>query len=187
MDATGISTRQYGRWRTSRLSSKKVKRKFVKMHLSVDSKRNIILIGVSTKGWKGDHKFGLQMLRKLKRTLEKHKVDLDNVLADPYYRSRIMAKTVSRMGGKPLIKIKSSDTLRKKGVKEWVAMVKFQREAPEKFMRFYCNRVIIEGIISAVKNIFGTVVRSRKRYNQDIEVLCRMLLWNYMQIEPEEF
>ncbi len=55
MDATGISTRQYGRWRTSRLSSKKVKRRFVKVHLSLSLERNLILIGFSTKGWKGDH------------------------------------------------------------------------------------------------------------------------------------
>ncbi|MFQ6059749.1 MAG: hypothetical protein ACE5KV_00430 [Thermoplasmata archaeon] len=65
MDATGISTRQYGRWRTSRLCSRKVKRRYVKVHLSMDLERNIILIGFSSKGWKGDHRFGLSMLAHL--------------------------------------------------------------------------------------------------------------------------
>lgn len=63
-------------------------------------------------------------------------------------------------------------------------MVRFQREMPEEFMKSYCYRVVIEGIFSAMKNIFGVVIRSRKRHNQDVEVLSRLVLWNYMNIGP---
>lgn len=59
-------------------------------------------------------------------------------------------------------------------------------EMPEEFMRSCCHRVVTEGIVSAMKNIFGVLVRSRKRHNQDVEVLFRMVLWDYIDIEPEE-
>jgi len=77
MDATRLSTRQYGRWKTSRLCSKKVKRKFVKVHLTLDLERKIILIGLSAKGWKGDHAFGLRMLRKVKGGMRRNKVNIE--------------------------------------------------------------------------------------------------------------
>lgn len=187
MDATGLSTRQYGRWRTSRLSSKKVKRRFVKVHLTLDLERKIILMGLSTKGWKGDHAFGLRMLQKIKGRMSRSKVDLDKALGDCGYTSREIASLIGRMKGKPLLKIKESHTARRKGSKEWSLMVTFQKEMPREFMKSYCYRVVIEGIISAMKNIFGLVVRSRKRHNQDVEVLSRLILWNYINIEPEEF
>jgi len=187
MDATGISTRQYGRWRTSRLSSKSTKRKFVKVHLSMDLDRNIVLVGMSTKGWKGDHRFGLRMLHRIRGELERSDIDLDKVLADCGYTSREMASLVARMNGRPFLKTRVHHSTRRKGSKEWSLMVRFQREMPEEFMKFYCYRVVIEGIISAMKSIFGLVIRSRKRHNQDVEVLSRLVLWNYMNIEPEEF
>lgn len=187
MDATGISTRQYGRWRTSRLSSKKIKRRFVKVHLSLSLERNLALIGFSTKGWKGDHKFGLRMLERIRAGLRRSEARLDKVLADCGYTSRKMASIIGKMDGKPFLKIKTNHTTRRKGSKEWSLMVKFQREMPEEFMKSYCYRVVIEGISSAMKNLFGVVIRSRKRHNQDVEVLSRLVLWNYMNIGPEEF
>ncbi len=90
------------------------------------------------------------------------------------------------MDGKPFLKVRKNHTARKKGSKKWSLMVRFQKEMPEEFMRSYCYRVVIEGMISAMKNIFGVLVRSRKRHNQDVEVLSRMVLWNYLNIEPEE-
>ena len=85
------------------------------------------------------------------------------------------------------IRFLKTRTARRKGSREWSLMVRFQREMPEEFMKSYCYRVVIEGILSAMKNIFGVVIRSRKRHNQDVEVLSRLVLWNYMNIGPEEF
>lgn len=127
------------------------------------------------------------MLRKVRRDLSGNQVDLEKALGDPGYTSREMASLIGGMKGKPFLKIRKSHTAKRKGSKEWTLMVTFQKEMPEEFMRSYCYRVVIEGIISAMKNIFGLVVRSRKRHNQDVEVLSRLILWNYINIEPEEF
>jgi len=185
MDATGLSTHQYGRWQTIRKSSKKKKRKFVKLHISMDLKSNLILIGFSSKGWKGDHPVGIRMIDKLRRKFKHLGITVEEGIADSGYRSRVMATKIGEMGGTPQIKIRSCDTARKGGSIEWREMVKRQREKTSEFQKSYCYRVVIEGIISALKNIFGPLVRSRKRHNQDVEVLTRLILWNYMHIEPE--
>ncbi|MEE9116610.1 MAG: hypothetical protein V3U09_06920 [Thermoplasmata archaeon] len=114
------------------------------------------------------------------------KVNIEKVLGDCGYTSWKMASLVGSMDGKPFLKVRKNHTARKKGSKKWSLMVRFQKEMPEEFMRSYCYRVVIEGMISAMKNIFGVLVRSRKRHNQDVEVLSRMVLWNYLNIEPEE-
>ncbi|UCE73237.1 MAG: transposase [Methanomassiliicoccales archaeon] len=184
MDATGLSTYQYGCWQTIRKSSKKKKRRFVKLHISLDLKSNLILIGFSSKGWKGDHPFGIRMIDKLRGKFKRLGITVEEGIADSGYRSREMATKIGEMGGTPQIKIRSSDTPRKGGSIEWREMVKRQREKPSEFQKSYCYRVVIEGIISALKYIFGPLVRSRKRHNQDVEVLIRLILWNYMHIEP---
>ncbi len=119
--------------------------------------------------------------------LRRSEAHLDKVLGDCGYTSRKMASIIGEMDGKPFLKIKTNHTTGRKGSKEWSLMVEFQREMPEEFMKSYCYRVVIEGIFSAMKNIFGVVIRSRKRHNQDVEVLSRLVLWNYMNIGPEEF
>ena len=187
MDATGLSTREYGRWRTARYCSHKIKRRFVKMHITIEPEQNLILIGLSTKGWKHEHKFGLKMLQKLKKTFKKYHARLDKTIADSGYRSRDMASRIGKMKGAPIIKVRKNDSPRKKGSKEWKIMVEFQRGKTKEFMKIYCQRVIIEGIISAIKRLFGYTLFSRKRHNQDIEIMCRLVLWNMMNIHPDQF
>jgi len=187
IDATGICTRQYGRWRTSRYASKKIKRKYIKIHIIMDPERNIVLIGASTKGWKGDHPIGLKLMKHLEKVFNRHGIKVRYGLGDSGYRSRKMATQIEKMGGKPMIKIKKGDTAKKKGSKAWSEMVRFQREEEKEFQKIYCQRVIIEGFFSAFKSIFGTTITSRKRHNQNVQIMARLILWNCMHIEPVHF
>ena len=52
------------------------------------------------------------------------------------------------------------------------------KEMPEEFMRSYCYRVVVERIISAMKNVFGVVVRLRRRHNRDVEAMSMFVVWN---------
>lgn len=106
------------------------------------------------------------MLDHLKRALRRHGPKLERTLQDGGYQSREMATKVEELGGEPLIKVKKNVSFRAKG-------------HPEGFKAIYCYRVVIEGIISALKRIFGYRIASKKRHNQNLEVLCRLVLWNY--------
>jgi len=179
MDATGLGTKQYAKWGSARCYSRKVKRMFVKVHLAVDLESRAIVVGIASKGWKGDHAFGLRMLGRIGRSMRSQGLDVERVLGDSGYLSRVMATSVEELGGEPSIKIRSNTTARAGTHPAFRRMVRRQKEQPEEFDAVYCYRVVIEGVISALKRLFGHTLASRKRHHQDVEVLCRLILWNY--------
>jgi len=182
IDATGLSLNQYGRWMNARHAKRKFKKKFIKLHIGVDLNSGAILVGVCSKGWKHDHKFGIQLLRWLRSAFRKIGAKLDSTLQDSAYLSREMVEEVEKNDGTPYIRAKKNSTTRPRHSTRWKYLIRFQKEQPDEFMKKYCYRVVIEGIISAFKRVFGSVLLSKKRHNQDLEVLCRLVLWNCMRL-----
>lgn len=183
VDATGLSTRLYGRWRSARTATKKVKRRYVKMHLLVDLDRKVVLMGCATKGWKGDGPFGRRLLKRVKAPLRRAGVAVDLLLGDTAYCSRETATLVESLDAEPVLKPRADATRKMLGHPAWARMVRRQRADPDAWMARYCYRVVIEGVIGAIKATFGGTIRSKKRHHQDVEVLCRLVLWNCMRME----
>ena len=181
IDATGLSLNQYGQWIRVRNGKRKVKRKFIKIHFAVDRDSGQILVGLSSKGWKHDHKFGVQLVKVLRGFISKSGGTIDAELMDSAYLSREMTDEVERSHATPYIKMKSNSTTRAGRRSSWKRNIRLQKDHPEEFMEEYCYRVIIEGIISAFKKVFGSMLASKKRHHQDVEVLCRFILWNCMR------
>jgi len=180
IDATGLSLNQYGQWIRVRNGEKKMKRKFIKVHLAVDKKSNKILVGLCSKGWKHDHQFGVQLVKALRRTCRRYKITIDAELLDAGYLSRMMTDEIEKSNAKPYIKMKKNSTTKSRRRSSWKRNIRLQKDHPEEFMEVYCYRVVIEGIISAFKRVFGSMIASKKRHHQNVEVLCRLVLWNCM-------
>jgi transposase len=178
IDATGLSLNQYGQWIRVRNGRKKMKRKFIKIHLAVDKESNKILVGLCSKGWKHDHKFGVQLVRALRSTCRRYSTSIDVELLDAGYLSRIMTDEIEKSNAKPYIKMKKNSTTKSRRKSSWKRNIRLQKDHPEEFMKVYCYRVVIEGIISAFKRVFGSMIASKKRHHQNVEVLCRLVLWN---------
>lgn len=185
VDATGLSTQEYGRWRSACRASRKVKRRYVKLHLLVDLERKLVLLGTGSKGWKGDGPFGRRLLERVRGPLKRAGLSVDALVGDGAYASRKTATAVEALGGEPCLKVRADATAKSKGHPAWKRMVHRQREDPEAFLARYCYRVVIEGVIGAIKATFGRTIRSRKRHHQDVEVLCRLILWNCMRMEVD--
>jgi transposase len=181
IDATGLSLNQYGQWIRVRNGKRTVKRKFIKVHFAVDRDSGRILVGLSSKGWKHDHKFGVQLVKAVRRFTLRSGGTIKAELMDSGYLSREMTSEVERSCAKPYIKMKSNSTTRAGGSSSWRRNIRLQKDHPEAFMEEYCYRVVIEGIISAFKKVFGSMLASKKRRHQDVEVLCRFVLWNCMR------
>ena len=180
IDATGLSLNQYGQWIRVRNGKRKVKRKFIKVHLAVDQSSSKILVGLCSKGWKHDHKFGVQLVKALRRTCRWHGAAIDVELLDAGYLSREMTTMIEQSHAKPYIKMKKNSTTHSKRNPAWKRNIRLQKDHPKEFMKVYCYRVVIEGIISAFKRVFGSMIASKKRHHQNVEVLCRLVLWNCM-------
>lgn len=115
IDATGLSLNQYGQWIRVRNGKRKAKRKFIKVHFAVDRDSGRILVGLSSKGWKHDHKFGVQLVKALRRFTLKPGGTIKAELMDSGYLSREMTSEVERSHAKPYIKMKTNSTARTGG------------------------------------------------------------------------
>jgi len=180
IDATGLSLNQYGQWIRVRNGKKKMKRKFVKVHFAVEKRSNKILVGLCSKGWKHDHKFGVQIVKALRRTCRRYDASIDVELLDAGYLSRMMTDEIEKSNATPYIKMKNNSTTKSRRSPSWKRNIRLQKDHPEEFMKVFCYRVVIEGIISAFKKVFGSMIASKKRHHQNVEVLCRLVLWNFM-------
>jgi len=123
----------------------------------------------------------VQLVKALRRFSARSGGSIEAELMDSGYLSREMTSEVEKSHAKPYIKMKSNSTTRAGGTISWRRNIRLQKDHPEEFMEEYCYRVVIEGIISAFKKVFGSMLASKKRRHQDVEVLCRFVLWNCMR------
>lgn len=112
IDATGLSLNRYGQWMNVRNRKKKTKKKFVKIHLAVDKDSGKILVGVCSKGWKHEHKFGAQIVKSLRRSFSKHGKTIKAELLDAGYLSWEMTDEIEKSNAKPYINMKKNSTTR---------------------------------------------------------------------------
>jgi transposase len=122
----------------------------------------------------------VQLVKALRRFTSRSGGTIKTELMDSGYLSREMTSEVEHSHATPYIKMKSNSTAKAGGSASWRRNIRLQKDHPEEFMEEYCYRVVIEGIISAFKRVFGSMLPSKKRYHQDVEVLCRFVLWNCM-------
>ena len=58
--------------------------------------------------------------------------------------------------------MKKNSTTKSKGSPSWKRNIRFQKDQPDEFMKEYCYLVVIEGIISDLKKMFGSVISSKR-------------------------
>lgn len=145
----------------------------MKLHAIVDDKVPIFLSAVVTKGYFGDSPQFENLMKKLDSSIE-----IGDVCGDPAYLSRANVQIVEEKGGQAIIKLKKGITLKAKGYPAWPKMIKLARENLKRYDKRYHRRSVIEGYFGAVKARLGNKIRARRRHNQNIELLSKVVAWN---------
>lgn len=126
-----------------------------------------------TKGYYGDApQFG-KMMHQVEPTLE-----IGDVCGDAAYLSREIVSIVEGKGGQAIIKLKSGITLKAKGYQAWSRMLEIAILRPKEYEKRYHRRSVIEGYFGALKSRLGSRIRARRRHNQNIELLSKVVVWN---------
>ena len=128
---------------------------------------------VVTKGYYGDPPRFEKLMKRLDRSIE-----IGDLCGDAGYLSRAITQIVEDKGGQAIIKLKSGITLRAKGYPAWVKMLKLARENPKEYERRYHRRSVIEGYFGGLKGRLGSKIRARRRHNQNIELMGKVVAWN---------
>ncbi|RXH55270.1 transposase [Granulicella sibirica] len=171
VDSSGFSTSTYARWFDAKYGRLHVDRYWVKAHLIIGVKTNIVS-SVEVTGPEANDYPVLAPL--LDATIKNFSVQ--EVSADKGYIGRTNLEKIVSVGAVPYIPFKSNAT--GKGSELWRKMWHYYEFSRPEFLAKYHKRSNVESTFSMIKAKFGASVRSKTPTAQMNEVLCKVLCHN---------
>ncbi|HTV74660.1 MAG TPA: transposase [Candidatus Acidoferrales bacterium] len=179
VDSSGFSTTVYARWFDHKYGREKVANEWVKAHIMIGVKTNVVTSAEVTAAYQHDYAH-LQPL--LARTTKSFNVAA--VSADKAYLGHDNLDAIVGAGAFPLIPFKSNSTRygmnshSKESRALWRRMHDFFTHNREEFLQHYHKRSNVETTFHMIKSKFGSRVRSKTPVAQTNEVLCKVLCHN---------
>ncbi len=171
VDSSGFSTRVFDRWFDHKYGKAKSEHQWVKAHIMVGVKTNVVTSVEVTASNVHDS----PMLGPLLKSTASH-FDISEVSADKGYLARSNVDAIGKIGAMPFIPLKTNT--RSPGSPLWRRMFHFQQVSPKEFGAHYHKRSNVETTFSMIKAKFGGFVRSKTPVAQMNEVLCKVLCHN---------
>ncbi|MGI9071931.1 MAG: transposase [Bryobacteraceae bacterium] len=171
VDGSGFSTCTYERWYDEKYGKMRSDHQWLKVHLMIGVKTNIVTSVEVTDPSKHDSPY-LPVL--LEATTKRFQVA--EVSADKGYSSKKNVEAVVKAGATPYIPFISNRT--GQGPELWRKLWHFYEFNRSEFLASYHKRSNIESTFSMIKAKFGSSVRSKTPVAQMNEVLCKVLCHN---------
>jgi len=171
VDASGFSTSTFARWYDEKYGKMRSEHHWIKTHLIVGVKTNVVTGVEITEGNVHDS----PQLPALVGTTAK-RFALSEVSADKGYTSKRNLEAVVAVGAVPYIPFKSNTT--GEGPDLWRKLWHFYQFNRQDFLEHYHKRSNVESTFSMIKAKFGSKVRSKTQVAQVNEILCKVLCHN---------
>lgn len=173
VDSSGFSTCRFGRYFSFKHGRNLKYRNWVKAHLAIGVKTNIVTSVELTEEKKNDSPY-LRLL--VEKTAENFQIS--EVSADKAYSGRENLEIVANNGGVPFIPFRSNAKARAGRSSMWHKMYHYFMYNQEEFMRHYHKRSNVETTFHMIKTKFGDSLKSKTKTAQFNEVLCKILCHN---------
>jgi transposase len=193
VDSSGFSTSIYRRWFSEKYGKEKSAATFLKAHVMVGTRTNVVTSVEITFGHGND---GPSFRPVFERTARRF--DVKRVSADKAYSSARILSLIDSAGAVPYIPFKSNakgtSPYLGRGKELWARMFHFFSYNRDEFMQHYHRRSNVETTFSMIKAKFGPALRSKTPVAQMNELLCKVLCHNLcclvqaiyeLGIEPE--
>ena len=171
VDSSGFSTSVYARWFDYKYGRVMTQNKWLKAHIMVGVKTNVIASVEITGGHINDAPYFADLVESASKTFS-----IKRISADKAYSTRICHFEAERVGAQAFIPFKS--TARYHGNDLWGRMFHYFMFNRDEFLKHYHLRSNVETTFSMVKAKFGTKVRSKTEPAQRNEILCKLLCHN---------
>lgn len=173
MDSSGFSTKKHEPWKQFKYGIETKKRKWLKAHINVGVKTNIIAAVAITDSNETDQNKFEQLFT---ATLENFHVD--EQMADGAYCTRDIFEAIDGSGAKPFIPFSDHSTGNPKGVWVWTEMYELFQQNKIEFLKHYHKRNNVETTFHMLKSKFGETLKSTSESGQVNEILCKILCHN---------
>ncbi|MEN3325864.1 MAG: hypothetical protein V7638_671 [Acidobacteriota bacterium] len=179
VDSSGFSTGQFMRWLDVKYGTKEDRRQWLKLHLMVGVKTNIVTSVEVSDGYAHDYPF----YKGLVDRTAKNGFQMKEVSADKGYLGASNMLATLQHGAIPYIPFKTNsvpDSRGSYGPKSelWTKMYHFYALHRAEFLEHYHKRSNVETTFHMIKAKFGQRLRSRTLTAQINEALCKVLCHN---------
>jgi transposase len=179
VDSSGFSTGQFMRWLDVKYGTKEDRRQWLKLHLMVGVKTNIVTSVEVTDGYAHDYPYFKGLVD---RTADAG-FTMKEVSADKGYLGASNMLATLQRGAIPYIPFKTNsvpDSRGSYGPKSelWSRMYHFYALHRAEFLEHYHKRSNVETTFHMIKSKFGQRLRSRTLTAQINEALCKVLCHN---------
>lgn len=171
VDSSGFATHTFDRWYDEKYGKMRSDHQWVKAHLMIGVKTNIVTSVEMT----GPEAHDYPYLPPLLETTQK-RFQVVELSADKGYMGRSNLEAVVNAGVVPYIPFKSNTS--GKGSELWRKMWHFYQFNRAEFLESYHKRSNVESTFSMIKAKFGASVRSKTPVAQMNEVLCKVVCHN---------
>jgi len=178
-DSSGFSTCIYDRWFSHKYGREITRSQWVKAHVMVGTKTNVITSAEITESRVHDSR----MLPELLETSAK-RFAMKRVSADKGYLSQMNVQAITNHGAEPFISPKANTRLGvthdSNGFKahSWNKMLAYYQYRRDDFLAIYHRRSNVETAFHMIKAKFGGRIRSKTEVAQVNEILCKVLCHN---------
>ena len=171
VDASGFGTSRFVRWYDHKYGGEGRERVWLKCHLMVGVRTNVVTSVEVTPGAHHDSPYLPQLVN---ATAARFRVA--EVSADKGYLSHKNLAAVDAVGGVPYVPFKSNTT--GEGLDLWRRLFHYFNYNRDDFLAHYHKRSNVETAFSQIKGKFGDAVRSKTETAQVNELLCKVLCHN---------
>ena len=180
VDGTGWSTRWYDRWLDHRLADESDRQRWVKLHLVVGVKSNVIARAAISPGSHHDHPYFRPLVIETAK-----RFDVETVLADMGYSSRSSYDLGGELGVEVRIPFKDNTRPPSNDGSEWSRNLRYFNQNYEQFMSEYHPRSNVESTNSSLKRVLPEKLRAKGFGGQTNEALVKLIAYNMRVLARE--
>lgn len=173
MDASGFGGYQNERWMNLKYQNRGSWSKFVKGHIVIGTKTNVICSCEVTSSEVGDASMAPLILENLSKNFQPKEVS-----ADKAYSGVRILKIIEKMDAQPFIPFKSNANPTDKSPEIWRRLYEYFKDNEDKFMETYHKRSNVETTFYMVKSRLGEFLRSKRATSQKNELMMKFIVHN---------
>lgn len=185
IDASGFGSYQYERWKRYRFSkdfNSRGSRNYLKGHICIGTRTNIICSAEISYGNLHDIRFAPKILESLKDNF-----NVKSVSADKGYSSQRILQIIENLGALPFVMFKNNVSPKDDSPEIWRKMFNYFKDNKQEFLKHYHRRSNVESTFCMIKMRLGEFLKSKNYEAQKNELMMKFIVHNITCLVSEIF